>query len=38
METPDGEVVFLLLITRGEGNRAIRESGIFPEVPMSSCR
>ena len=28
----------ITLITRGEGNRAIRESGIFPEVPMSSCR
>ena len=26
------------LITSGAGNRAIRESGIFPEVPMSSCR
>jgi hypothetical protein len=25
------------LITRGEGNRAFRESGIFPEVLQSSC-
>jgi hypothetical protein len=31
------ELAEACLITRGEGNRAFRESGIFLEVSQSSC-